>query len=360
MAAKDPLSTTPDTDPNTFTNAEGEDIMYELVDQEEEWKRCLDEMRQAVSKENIIALDCEGDNLSRKGKMQLLSIATRDYAYALDIQKLKLLPFVSGLKEVLEDKNVMKLMFDCREDADALFNQFHVKLDGVLDIQLLEIMKRSQFEGNAINRKRGDHAIHAIRLDSLFDCIKEFGKSDEMIKQKKEGMGRKNEWANRPLTVEQMKYAKTDVLSLFCLFDHFKPVDEEMSRLKIASQIYVDLKRSIPNREYNDFENNRYLPVDVIPDKGSVSFPVGDISCKTCHRRFPRAEFSNSQLKTNNQMCRTCKKVKNDNDLHQNRLDNYERAQYRRSWYDDSSSDDDGIYEFNRILSLYLAVMKKK
>ncbi|XP_052776796.1 uncharacterized protein LOC128214394 [Mya arenaria] len=275
----------------------------------------------------MLALDCEGDSLSRKGKVQLLSIATRKKSYILDIQKLKALPFEGGLRELLEDKHAIKLMFDCREDADALFHQFHVKLDGVLDIQLLEIMKRHEFERKNINRKRGDHTYGAIYLKSLLGCIKENIEFEEMVKHKEYGKGLEREWAKRPLTAEQIKYAKTDVLSLFCLFDHFKPDDEEMTRLKVASQIYVDLKRSIPFRVYNDFENNKYLPVDVIPDKGTTSFPVGFVSCTTCHRLFPWDEFSKNQLNKHNQMCRTCKKVKNDKDEEKNRLANYERAE---------------------------------
>ncbi|XP_052776788.1 uncharacterized protein LOC128214387 [Mya arenaria] len=336
MATKEPADTNTSND---STTAEGE-CKTELVDKEKEWKSCLDAIKQAISKDKMLALHCEGDNLSRKGKMQFLTIATREKAYVFDIQKLKMLPFENGLREILEDKNVMKLMFDCREDADALFHQFHVKLNGVLDIQLLEIMKRPQFKKHGINRKRGNYTtFDAVDLKSISECMTEYIISDNMTKGRREGVGRKSKWENRHLTVDQMKmiYPKNKVLSIFCLFDLFEPVGEGMKRLNIASRIYVDLKRSIPSREYNDFENNRYLPVDVIPDKGSVSFPVGNISCKTCHRRFPQDEFSNYELKTNNQMCRICKKVKNDNDVYQNRLNRW--GEYR-GLYNDSTTND--------------------
>ncbi|XP_052776794.1 uncharacterized protein LOC128214392 [Mya arenaria] len=330
-----------------LNTAEGGTVDYELVDQEEQLQSCLDEIKQAVSNGKRLALDCEGESLSRDGKMQLLTIATRGKSYILDIQKLKALPFERGLRALLEDKNVMKLMFDCRGDADALFHQFHVKLDGVLDIQLLEIMKRPEFACKPINRKRSDNTVSAIRLSSLLGCIEEYVKSDDMVKQKREGMDLQNNWTQRPLTTEQMKYAKTDVLSLFRLFDHFNPDDEEKTRLEIASQIYVDLKRSIPARTYNEFENNKYLPVDIIPDKGSSSFPKGNVSCTECYRQFPGDEFSKKQLKMRKQMCRTCKAVKRDKDVHQNRLANFERAEREESvdYYESDEynvDDDDG------------------
>jgi hypothetical protein len=47
-----------------------------------------------------------------------------------------------GLRSILEDKSIQKLMFDCREDADALKHLYNVRLDGVLDVQLLEVMNR--------------------------------------------------------------------------------------------------------------------------------------------------------------------------------------------------------------------------
>ncbi|WAR24145.1 EXD1-like protein [Mya arenaria] len=284
--------------------SEGGDADYELVDQKRQWPSCLIAIRHAVSKGQTLALDCEGDSLSRKGNIQLLSLDTEEKTFILDIQKLKAFPFERGLREILEDKNLIKLMFDCREDADALFHQFHVTLDGVLDIQLLE--------ENSINRKRGDHNFSAISLNSLLGCMKKYFQCEESVKQKEEGMRLEKEWTNRPLTAKQISYAQIDVYLLDWLFDNFKPSDEELARLKIASRIYLNLKRFIPCRKYNEYENNTYLPVDVIPDKGSSSFPKGYVSCTECYRQFPEDEFSIRQVKKKNQMCRTCKKVKND------------------------------------------------
>jgi len=36
----------------------------------------------------------------------------------------------SGLKDILEDAQVTKLFYDCREDCNALQHQFGVKVDG--------------------------------------------------------------------------------------------------------------------------------------------------------------------------------------------------------------------------------------
>ena len=52
--------------------------------------------------------------------------------------------FSSELGEILEDKSRKKLMFDCRQDSDALWHQFEVKLSEVLDLQLLEVIFRRE------------------------------------------------------------------------------------------------------------------------------------------------------------------------------------------------------------------------
>ncbi|WAR24146.1 EXD1-like protein [Mya arenaria] len=295
-------------DSNIVNAAEGEDAEYHFIGEEEHWQVCLDAIKQAVSKGQMCALNCKGESLSRKGSIKLLS--TQERYFILDIQKLNALPFERGLREILEDRNVMKLMFDCREDADALFHQFHVKLDGVIDIQLLEVLKRPVFVGKTINRKTGDHTLGAICLNSLLECIQTYVKSDKIDEQKEDGMELKKESVKRHLSDEQIQYVKTDVMSLFSLFDFFYPNDEEIKRLKIASHIYVDLKRSITNSKTT-----------------SIFQLTGIVSCTACHRFFPRDAFSNKQLKKHKHMCKTCKKVKNDMDVRRVRLKNYEKKE---------------------------------
>lgn len=238
-----------------------------LVDNIERLNKCIELINESVGKYPFLALDCEGESLSRKGKLYLMSVATRTRAYLIDVKVLKTMPFEKGLRDILEDANVKKLVFDCREDSDALYHQYNVKLDGVLDMQLLEVIKeRAQWIGITSGR-RCDRNDEVVRLKSLLDCISEYVKDKRIEDQKRKGSGQLSKWEKRPLLQSELEYAKTDVIALFMLLEKFKPNQEEMGRLEIASQIYVDMKRSITYRTYNDYENNCYLPVDVIPPK---------------------------------------------------------------------------------------------
>lgn len=42
------------------------------------------------------------------------------------------------LKSLLENTSIAKAFFDVRNDSDALYNQFEVYLQGVVDLQLME------------------------------------------------------------------------------------------------------------------------------------------------------------------------------------------------------------------------------
>jgi exonuclease 3'-5' domain-containing protein 1 len=70
----------------------------------------------------------------------LINIAVSCQVYLIDVLKIGYTAYDGGLCSILEDRSIQKLMFDCREDADALKHLYNVGLDGVLDVQLLEVM----------------------------------------------------------------------------------------------------------------------------------------------------------------------------------------------------------------------------
>ena len=308
-----------------------------LVDVEEALSPAVREIQDSVSRGEMLAVDCEGECLSRKGTLQLLSVATRNTVFLFDIVELKHAPFERGLRAVLESRDVKKLMFDCRGDADALLHQFNVKLQGVLDVQLLEIIKRPTRNrcdkaSKAVQRRNGHKTYGVIRLASLLTCLKRYLKSNILITKKNNKIVRHDQWGARPLSIEQLEYAKVDVLSLFLLFAHFNPSREELGRLVIASNEYVGLKRMLFSRDYSEYESNGFLPSNIIPARGTTILPVGHISCTKCRRVLPLDEYTKSQLKDGVQMCRTCRKVKKEIEVLKTKDANMECAKCNNSY----------------------------
>ena len=118
---------------------------YRLVDSDTGLQDAISEIKQKIAERiALLAVDCEGNSLSREGALTIITVATEEKVYIFDVQKLGQATFSSGLGEILEDESRKKLMFDCRQDSDALWHQFKVKLSGVLDVQLLEVIYRRE------------------------------------------------------------------------------------------------------------------------------------------------------------------------------------------------------------------------
>ena len=98
-------------------------------------------------------IDLEGVNLCREGSLSILTllidtgISTRRVCL-IDVQVLGAQAFNTPgvkqktLKDILQDENIPKVFFDVRNDSDALFAHFGVRLQGVQDVQLLESATR--------------------------------------------------------------------------------------------------------------------------------------------------------------------------------------------------------------------------
>ncbi|KAJ1482847.1 ribonuclease H-like domain-containing protein [Baffinella frigidus] len=77
--------------------------------------------RSALSGHKLLALDCEGVNLGRRGEISLIQLATPEECFLLDVQDAPRTADVVALaKEILEDESVCKIIHDCKADSDAL------------------------------------------------------------------------------------------------------------------------------------------------------------------------------------------------------------------------------------------------
>lgn len=314
------------------------DYNYKLVDDESGLQEAISELKRKIAERNtLIAVDCEGDSLSRKGALTIITVATEEKVFIFDVLKLGQLVFSSGLGEILEDKSREKLMFDCRQDSDALWHQFNVKLTGILDLQLLEVIYRRENapavapakitpQFSTKNKRRNPRNRRSQRTDEVENiygfrrCIELYVQDEKLIKIKDEGSELlkwdKGVWKKRPLSDELIQYCIVDTMGMFKLYNKMRDVNGgEQARLRVASEKYADMYRGKTERSFDDYETNAFLPLDIIPDKGTLDFPSADTQCTRCHRRFPREEFSMTQLRNGEQKCRVCKEIKRQDDV---------------------------------------------
>lgn len=96
-------------------------------------------------------VDLEGNDLSRQGTLSLLTVLVvpRNTVHLVDVTTLGQAAFgtadVNGqtLQSVLESEDIIKVFFDIRNDSDALYSHFGIRVAGIQDVQLMELAGRS-------------------------------------------------------------------------------------------------------------------------------------------------------------------------------------------------------------------------
>ena len=123
--------------------------------------------------------------------------------YIFDILQMGAEAFASGLGAMLGSSRALKLMFDVRSDADALWHCWRVPLKGVFDVQVAHVMA---------------FASNCRHLPSLLSVIENSnGVSDSRSRARAaktsgptigaDGCYNSRVWLQRPLEASLLKYA---------------------------------------------------------------------------------------------------------------------------------------------------------
>ncbi|KAF2003601.1 hypothetical protein P154DRAFT_589919 [Amniculicola lignicola CBS 123094] len=123
------------------------------------------------------------------------------------------------LKYILEDPHIPKIFFDVRNDSDALYSHFGVKLQGIQDLQLMELAQRinvSRQYLSGLAKCIDRHLIHtwASTQRADFSSIKSQGKH---ILTTQKGVFRE-----RPLREMVVEYCVQGVVCMPLLWERYK------------------------------------------------------------------------------------------------------------------------------------------
>jgi exonuclease 3'-5' domain-containing protein 1 len=121
-----------------------------MVDTSATLKSLVDTLKTLEKSSGSIYMDLEGVKLSRLGSISIIQILipSCEQVFIVDIHTLGKTAFDSldsggnSLKDALESDSIKKYLFDVRNDSDALYALFGVRLANVVDIQLLELASR--------------------------------------------------------------------------------------------------------------------------------------------------------------------------------------------------------------------------
>jgi hypothetical protein len=123
---------------DSYIYVEDENAMDKFV------KRLGALMKQNEKKESHIYVDCEGNDLGCPGgKLGLVQVGVENDIYLIDVIKYE--ESIPELKKILENENLVKVMWDARNDFSELWHGHKIHLQTVLDLQLLRIYIRESW-----------------------------------------------------------------------------------------------------------------------------------------------------------------------------------------------------------------------
>ncbi|KAL9330696.1 hypothetical protein ACSQ67_000306 [Phaseolus vulgaris] len=213
--------------------------------------------------ELIIGFDCEGVDLCRKGTLCIMQLAFPDAVYLVDaIEGGEEL--IKACKLALESKYITKVIHDCKRDSEALFFQFGIKLNNVVDTQIAYSLIEDQ-EGRT--RLRDDYISFVGLLADprycgsvvLFDVGLHVGISYVEKEEVRDLLRQDPEfWTHRPLSELMVRAAADDVRFLLYIYHRM------MEKLNERSLWYLAVRGALYCRCFclnsNDFADWPSLP----------------------------------------------------------------------------------------------------
>ncbi|KAI6753825.1 hypothetical protein HG530_013001 [Fusarium avenaceum] len=199
-----------------------------------------------------IFIDLEGVNLSRHGTISIMQVyhLPSKNTYLIDVytlgDKCFSTPGSNGrtLKEILESDSVSKVFFDVRNDSDALYSHYQIKLAGIHDLQLMELSTRT------FSRRCVTGLSKCIERDAPLSTQERLA----WFQTKESGLrlfapekgGRYEVFNERPLPDAIKSYCAQDVQILPRLFDYYngKMSQEWREKMIVSSKARVQSSQS--------------------------------------------------------------------------------------------------------------------
>lgn len=97
-----------------------------------------------ISQESVIGVSFAGPRISRIGELTWLTVSIPECIYLFDIHLLGNSAFNEGLRDVLQNKQIQKVIHDCRKPSDCLYHLFGTKLENVFDTQVADYIVNTQ------------------------------------------------------------------------------------------------------------------------------------------------------------------------------------------------------------------------
>lgn len=227
-------------------NTESVSKDIKIIENEKECEEAAEE----INRSEIIAIDFEGTNLGRYGKVCLMQVYVEkknmneqsdnilQKYYIFDLLKTSV---IKSAQKIIENKKTLKLIHDCREDSSALYNQLGMKLENVYDTSRAHLLLMEKQKKNDIYQVSFAQLINdylGINDASLSFIKKEMYKNEKI-------------WETRPLSNISIIYALKNVkylYKLYKIFDKLLPKKLGLEKSKeFVNYCYLNYEYKLPN-----------------------------------------------------------------------------------------------------------------
>ncbi|XP_057399701.1 piRNA biogenesis protein EXD1 isoform X3 [Balaenoptera acutorostrata] len=216
-----------------YSPSEEEEVTYTVVDQ---FQQKFGAAMLHIKKQSVLSVAAEGANVCRHGKLCWLQVATNSRVYLFDIFLLGSRAFSNGLRMVLEDKRILKVIHDCRWLSDCLFHQYGILLNNVFDTQVADVLQFSMETGGFL-----PNCISTLQ-ESLIKHLKIAPKHLSFLEERQKRIRENPElWFTRPLSPSLLKILALEATYLLPL--RLVLLDEMMSDLTTLVDGYLNIYR---------------------------------------------------------------------------------------------------------------------
>ncbi|XP_058149930.1 piRNA biogenesis protein EXD1 [Dasypus novemcinctus] len=216
-----------------YNPSEEEEVTYTVIDQ---FQQKFGGAMLHIKKQSVLSVAAEGANVCRHGKLCWLQVATNSRVYLFDIFLLGSRAFNNGLKMVLEDKRILKVIHDCRWLSDCLSHQYGILLNNVFDTQVADVLQFSMETGGFL-----PNCISTLQ-ESLVRHLKVAPKYVSFLEERQKLIRENPEiWFTRPLSPTLLKILALETTYLLPL--RLILLDEMMSDLTTLVDGYLNTYR---------------------------------------------------------------------------------------------------------------------
>ncbi|XP_042720433.1 piRNA biogenesis protein EXD1 isoform X1 [Lagopus leucura] len=190
-----------------------------------------------LKQQGVISVVGEGVTLCRNGKLSWLQMATKSHIFLFDIFLLGPQAFRNGLRTVLEDKNILKVMHDCRWISNCLFHQYNVLLDNVFDTQVADVLQFSVATGGFF-----PHSTCTLQ-ECLMQHLKIPSKWKILMKHEQQmALENPDRWFLRPFPSSLLQVLALKAMYLLLL--HSSLMDNFMADLRAVVHAYLSTSQN--------------------------------------------------------------------------------------------------------------------